>query len=151
MRTKRWSMFALLLAFTLVAAACGGEEEAAEAPAEEAAVEEAAALPGEGITVTMARGNWQETYFQNYVVALLLEDLGYTVGAPEEIAPATFYPAVAQGDFDLWASSWPLNHDPLLAGESPEGGVFGDYASYVGTLMSAGALQGILVDVAAVD
>ena len=99
----------------------------------------------------MARGNWIETNFQNYVVQQLLQELGYEVSDPEEIAPATFYPAVAQGDFDLWASSWPLNHTPLLEGESPDGGTFGDKARYIGTMMASGALQGLLVDIPSVE
>ena len=137
------------------AAAAAAEAAQAEADAAqaalEAAAEEAMALPGEGVAVTMARGNWIETNFQNYVVQLLLEELGYDVSDPEEITPATFYPAVAQGDYDLWASSWPLNHTPLLAGESPDGGTFGDRAGYIGTMMASGALQGLLVDIPSVE
>ncbi len=139
------------------AEAAQAEAEAAQAEAEaaqaalEAAAEEEVALPGEGVTVTMARGNWKETNFQNYVVQLLLEELGYEVTDPEEIAPATFYPALAQGDYDLWASSWPLNHTPLLDGESPDGGTFGDKVQYIGTMMASGALQGLLVDIPSVE
>lgn len=139
------------------AEAAQAEADAAQAEAEaaqaalEAAAEEAMALPGEGVTVTMARGNWKETNFQNYVVQSLLEELGYEVTDPEEIAPATFYPALAQGDYDLWASSWPLNHTPLLEGESPDGGTFGDKVRYVGTMMASGALQGLLVDIPSVE
>ena len=174
------ALVAVLLTFGLLAAACGDDEEPAttqapvddsaaaaeeseaeaapEAAAEEeaeaapeAAAEEEMALPGEGVTVTMARGNWKETNFQNYVVQLLLEELGYDVTDPEEIAPATFYPALAQGDYDLWASSWPLNHTPLLEGESPDGGTFGDRVQYIGTMMASGALQGLLVDIPSVE
>ena len=140
------------------AAAEAAQAEAAEAQAALAVAEAAAAapepeaaLPGEGVAVTMARGNWIETNFQNFVVQLLLEELGYEVSDPEEIAPATFYPAVAQGDYDLWASSWPLNHTPLLQGESPGGGTFGDKAGYIGTMMASGALQGLLVDIPSVE
>jgi glycine betaine/proline transport system substrate-binding protein len=139
------------------AEAAQAEADAAQAEAEaaqaalEAAAEEAMALPGEGVTVTMARGNWKETNFQNYVVQSLLEELGYEVTDPEEIAPATFYPALAQGDYDLWASSWPLNHTPLLEGESPDGGTFGDKVQYIGTMMASGALQGLLVDIPSVE
>ena len=146
------------------AAAAQAEAEAAQAEAAEAqaalaaaeteaqaAPEPEMALPGEGVTVTMARGNWKETNFQNYVVQLLLEELGYEVTDPEEIAPATFYPALAQGDYDLWASSWPLNHTPLLEGESPDGGTFGDKVQYIGTMMASGALQGLLVDIPSVE
>ena len=155
---RRTAALAVLLTFGLLAAACGSDSdtdttaapttEAAQAPA---TTQGAAALPGEGVTVTMARGNWKETNFQNYVVQQLLEELGYEVTDPEEIAPATFYPAVAQGDYDLWASSWPLNHTPLLEGESPDGGTFADKARYIGTMMASGALQGILVDIPSVE
>ena len=136
------------------AEAAAAEVEAAQAAlaaAEAQAPEPEMALPGEGVTVTMARGNWRETNFQNYVVQQLLEELGYEVTDPEEIAPATFYPALAQGDYDLWASSWPLNHTPLLEGESPDGGTFGDRVQYIGTMMASGALQGLLVDIPSVE
>ena len=148
------ALLALLLAFGVFAAACGSDDSSADdasATTAPAATEAPASLPGEGVSVTMARGNWIETYFQNYVVQQLLEELGYEVSAPDEITPATFYPAVAQGDFDLWASSWPLNHTPLLEGESPDGGTFGDKAGYVGTMMASGALQGLLVDIPSVE
>ena len=58
---------------------------------------------------------------------------------------------MAQGDYDLWASSWPLNHTPLLEGESPDGGTFGDKARYIGKMMASGALQGLLVDIPSVE
>ena len=162
MRIKRGRLLiAIVMAFGLFAAACGDDDstsdtaapttEAAAPAATEPAATEPAALPGEGVTVTMARGNWIETNFQNFVIQQLLEELGYEVSDPEEIAPATFYPAVAQGDYDLWGSSWPLNHTPLLEGESPEGGTFGDKARYVGTMMASGALQGLLVDIPSVE
>jgi len=148
-------LIVVLMAFGLIAAACGDDDSTSDtaAPTTEAApaATEPAALPGEGVTVTMARGNWIETNFQNFVIQQLLEELGYEVTDPEEIAPATFYPAVAQGDYDLWGSSWPLNHTPLLEGESPEGGTFGDKARYVGTMMASGALQGLLVDIPSVE
>ena len=155
------ALLAILLTLGLLAAACGGDDTsttaAAPAPAPAAAPEPAPApepattLPGEGVQVTMARGNWIETNFQNYVVKQLLEELGYEVSEPEEIAPATFFPALAQGDYDLWASSWPLNHTPLLEGESPDGGTFADKARFVGRMMASGALQGLLVDIPSVE
>ena len=141
-----------VVAFGLFAAACGDDSSPADtAPAATDAAEPEATLPGDGVTVTMARGNWVETNFRNYVIQQLLEELGYEVNDPEEITPATFYPAVAQGDFDLWGSSWPLNHTPLLEGESPDGGTFGDKARYIGTMMTSGALQGLLVDIPSVE
>ncbi len=154
--TRGRLLIVVLMAFGLIAAACGDDDSTSDtaAPTAEAAASAAtasAALPGEGVTVTMARGNWIETNFQNFVIQQLLEELGYEVTDPEEIAPATFYPAVAQGDYDLWGSSWPLNHTPLLEGESPEGGTFADKARYIGTMMASGALQGLLVDIPSVE
>ncbi len=128
MHTNRGRLLiVVLMAFGLIAAACGDDDSTSDtaAPTTEAAAPaatEPAALPGQGVTVTMARGNWIETNFQNFVIQQLLGELGYEVTDPEEITPATFYPAVAQGDYDLWGSSWPLNHTPLLEGESPDGG-----------------------------
>ncbi|MCY3661708.1 MAG: glycine betaine/L-proline ABC transporter substrate-binding protein ProX [bacterium] len=160
MNTSRGrALLAILLTFGLLAVACGGDDSSTPAvtPAPAPAVEPAPApepeptLPGEGVQVTMARGNWIETNFQNYVVQQLLEELGYEVSEPEEIAPATFFPALAQGDYDLWASSWPLNHTPLLEGESPDGGTFADKARFIGRMMASGALQGLLVDIPSVE
>ncbi|MYE65548.1 MAG: hypothetical protein F4231_06490, partial [Acidimicrobiaceae bacterium] len=138
MRTTRGrALVAVLLTFGLLAAACGDDAEpattapddadaaAASAAAEaEPEPESEMALPGEGVSVTMGRGNWPEANFHHYVLQQLLQELGYDVTDPEEIAPATFYPALAQGDYDLWASGWTINHTPLLEGESPDGGTF---------------------------
>ncbi|MDE0195484.1 MAG: glycine betaine/L-proline ABC transporter substrate-binding protein ProX [bacterium] len=158
MTTRRArALLATLLTVCLLAAACGGDDsstsDTAPAPAPEPppAPEPEPTLLGEGVQVTMARGNWIETNFQNYVVQQLLEELGYEVSEPEEIAPATFFPALAQGDYDLWASSWPLNHTPLLEGESPGGGTFADRARFIGRMMASGALQGLLVDIPSVE
>lgn len=162
MKTSKWQLLvAVFLAFTLLAAACGDDDETTTEPAGDDASDDAGddapepeeemSLPGEGVTVQMARGNWAETNFQNVVIQKLLIELGYDVPVPEEIAPATYFPALAQGDFDLWASTWPLNHDPLTEGELPGGGIIADHVSHVGTMMSSGALQGLLVDIASVE
>ena len=157
---RKQARFTVLVVFVLLAGACGSDggsargTETSPAPAESAETAETqpeTALPGEGVSVTMARGNWIETNFQNFVVQLLLEELGYDVTDPEEIAPATFYPAAAQGDYDLWASAWPFNHTPFLESESPDGGTLGDRVQYTGTMMASGALQGLLVDIPSVE
>ncbi len=177
MFNKQWRfLVAVFIALGLTATACGdnlevevGTEDADsetdgaedsdgddDAMEDEDAMEDDGAdadlaMPGEGKTVQMARGNWQETQFQNTVIQQLLVELGYEVDTPEEIAPATFFPALAQGDFDVWASTWPLNHDPLAEGEMPGGGIIADNITNVGLMMSSGALQGILVDKASVE
>lgn len=152
-------LLAALVGLSLLAAACGGSDDTNTDTDAGGSADDAGdagdtgdtALPGAGKSVTMARGNWIETNFQNAVVQQLLQEIGYDVSQPEEIAPATFFPAAAQGDFDLWASTWPLNHDPLADGESPQGGVIADYVEHVGVMMASGALQGLLVDKASVD
>ena len=169
MKTNKWRLIlAALLAFALLAAACGDDDETTSTDDVEDDMSDDSgddmseddmsddsgddmSLPGEGTTVQMARGSWAETNFQNTVIQKLLIELGYEVDTPEEIAPATFFPALAQGDFDLWASTWPLNHDPLTEGELPGGGIIADHVSHVGTMMSSGALQGVLVDIASVE
>ncbi len=97
MKTSKWRLLiAVFLAFTLLAAACGDDDEDETATTPEATdgddmsepeeemsePEEEMALPGEGITVRMARGNWAETNFQNTVVQKLLIELGYDVPTP---------------------------------------------------------------------
>ena len=127
-------LLAILLAFGLVVAACGNDdddepgaapvEEAPAAPEEEAPAapeEEAPApdLPGEGVSVTMARANWTTGYMQAAIYAALLRELGFEVSEPAdlELAPANAYVAMAEGAFDFWANSWYPNHDPFLNGE----------------------------------
>lgn len=60
-------------------------------------------LPGEGVSVTMARADWLSGYFQAAVYQLLLERLGYDVSEPAErqLGPSLAYLAMAQGEVDF--------------------------------------------------
>ena len=109
--------------------------------------------PGAGVEVRLARANWDTGYMQAAVFRALLTELGYAVSDPSEaeLAPADFYPALARGEYDLWANGWFPTHDSFMLAEDtgmslPDGGVVADYASRVGTSMASGGLQGFLVD-----
>ena len=161
-------LLAILLAFGLVVAACGNDdddeapaapaeeapaapaEEAPEAPAEEAPAD---AMPGEGVSVTMARANWTTGYMQAAIYHHLLEELGYEVSEPAdlELAPANAYVAMAEGAFDFWANGWWPNHDPFLNGEMPDGSLVNQHVSVVGEEMLAGGLEGLMTNKSLVD
>lgn len=106
------------------------------------------AKPGAGVRVVAARSNVQRGYFAAAVVAELLRELGYEVTQPEanEMGPAVFYPAVARGVVDYWASGWFPFHDANLAAALPRHGIIGDQVSPVGTLVPNGVLMGFFIN-----
>lgn len=99
--------------------------------------------PGDGISVTQARANWDTSYFQAAVFRQLLEELGYEVNDPadNEMGPDEFYPSLAMGDLDFWSEGWFPNHDEYLT----------DSVTAVGDSIPAGGLQGFMVDKATAD
>ena len=74
-------------------------------------------------TVTMARADWSSGYMQAEIYAQLIGELGYTVTEPADhtLSPNAFYPALATGQYDLWANGWFPNHDIYLEGERVSG------------------------------
>lgn len=96
--------------------------------------------PGEGVTVQPAVANWQSARPIAEIFANLLGELGYDVQEPRTLANAIFYASLVQGDVDYWAHSWLPNQRAQL----PEN--FDDNASFAGTIVERGALQGYLVD-----
>ena len=102
-------------------------------------------LPGEGVTINMARANWTTSYMQAEIYRALLKELGYTVGRPAELSPTDFYPKLAAGELDFWPSAWTISHTPILQGEF-EGGTMADKVTFVGEEMLGGGLEGIIVD-----
>ena len=133
--------------------------EEAEAAAEaarleaEAAMAAAAARPGDGITVTMARANWSTGYMQAAIYAALLGELGYEVSDPSdlELAPSNAYVAMANGEFDFWVNGWFPNHNSFVAGPMPDGSLVSDHVTTVGFEMRTGGLQGILTNKSLAD
>jgi glycine betaine/proline transport system substrate-binding protein len=99
--------------------------------------------PGAGVSVTMARANWDTGYFQAAVFRQLLEELGYEVSDPadNEMGPDEFYSNLAMGDLDFWPNGWFPIHDEYLT----------DSVTAVGDSIPAGGLQGFMVDKATAD
>ena len=178
MRSKQASLWlALLAAFALFAAACGDDDPETtttpeEPPAEEAMADDPEppeepeepieepeepegpmAMPGDGVSVSMARADWSTGYFQAQVLKQLMEELGYDVSEPSEreLGPSLAYLAMAEGDIDVWANGWYPLHDSWLAAELPDGSLVGDHVSSIGELMVAGGLQGYLVTKSVAD
>ena len=161
-------VIAIVAVFAVLAAACGddGEEAApaetqpptttaAASSAEEAELESTAVpeLPGAGVSVTMARGNWSTGYMQAAIYAALLGELGYDVSDPAalELAPSNAYVAMANGEFDFWVNSWYPNHDHFLAGTMPDGSLVSDHVTPIGWEMGTGGLQGVMTNKSLAD
>lgn len=156
-RSRAW--LALFLALGLVAAACGDDGETTTEDTGDDGTETTAeggdgdAMPGEGVSVEMARANWSTGYMQAEIYRQLLGELGYDVSDPSEteLAPDTFYPALAQGEVDFWANGWFPIHEPQLEGDLPDGSIVSDKVTPVGFSVQQGALQGWLIDKATAD
>ena len=140
---------AAALALMLVAAACGSDDDDSQPVADPATTtsEAPAALPGEGVSVRMARADWDTGYFQASLYRQLLQRLGYEVSDPAdtELGPSLAYLSMAEGDIDFWVNSWYPGHNSWLETDLPDGSKVGDHISRVGEEMIAGGLQGILV------
>lgn len=130
-----------IVAVVLVVGACGGGSA------------EPVANPGQGVSVSMARANWETGYFQAAVYRALLGELGYEVNDPgeKELNPADFYPALAGGDLDFWANGWFPLHNEFLSIQLPDGAVIGDRVERIGNELPAGGLQGFIVDIATAE
>jgi glycine betaine/proline transport system substrate-binding protein len=99
----------------------------------------AAGLPGDGVSVQPARATWNTGFFQEAVIRLGLEELGYEVGDPKDLQNPLFYQSLVLGDVDYWANGWfPLHNDQL-----PDN--FSETADTYGYVVKNGGLQGYLV------
>jgi glycine betaine/proline transport system substrate-binding protein len=125
----------------VLAAACGTDQP--DSPYGDTSLR-----PGAGTQVVAARATWESGYFDSEVVASLLRELGYSVTSPgeHEVGATVFYPLLATGVVDYWASGWFPLHEPLLQTALPRQGIVGDYVERVGYVVEAGALQGYLID-----
>lgn len=100
--------------------------------------------PGEGVNVRMAQATWDTGWFHAEIYKQLLEELGYTVEGPTTLDNPPFYQTVAQGDMDLWVNGWFPLHNTYQS-------TFEGSAEIVGAVAKGGALEGYLVDKAAVE
>ncbi|WP_116653350.1 glycine betaine/L-proline ABC transporter substrate-binding protein ProX [Pelagibacterium sediminicola] len=100
--------------------------------------------PGEGVSITMAQPTWDTGWFHTEIYRQLLQELGYDVDPAITLDNPPFYQSVAQGDVTLWVDGW----FPLHNTYEP---VFGEGAEIVGAVARGGALEGYLVDKAAVE
>lgn len=101
--------------------------------------------PGEGVVVRAAVADWQSALPVEGIVSELLRELGYEIEGPTTLTPPFFYQAVARGEVDYWPNSWMPQQEELL----PED--FHETASFAGTVIEAGAIQGYMVSKDAAD
>ena len=101
--------------------------------------------PGKGKTLAPARATWDTGFFQEAIVRQGLEELGYKVKAPKDLANPIAYKSIALGDIDYWTNGWYPNH----ISQTPKD--FDQKAEWVGTIIKAGGLQGYLVSKKAVE
>jgi glycine betaine/proline transport system substrate-binding protein len=96
-------------------------------------------MPGEGVTLKPARATWNTGFFQEALVRRGLEELGYDVKKPKDLANPIAYKSIALGDIDYWTNGWFPNHDSQLPKD------FYEKAGKYGYVAKAGGLQGYLV------
>lgn len=148
MITSRIRALSILAALMLVVAACGdgteGDGDGEGGPAAGGDV---------GGTITMARATWDTGWFQAAIYAQLLDELGYEVSDPADLTrdAATFYPALAQEQVDLWVNGWFPLHDIYLERPLFSGQLISEPIQKVGFEVEAGAIQGYLIDKATAD
>ena len=92
--------------------------------------------PGKGVTARPGRATWNTGFFQEALVRKGLEELGYQVKKPKDLANPIFYQSLALGDLDYWTNGWFPTHNAQL----PKN--FFDKAASYGYVVKAGALQG---------
>ncbi len=71
-------------------------------------------LPGKGTKVQPARATWNTGFFQEALVRKGLEELGYKVKKPKDLANPIFYKTLALGDLDYWTNGWFPMHESQL-------------------------------------
>lgn len=96
-------------------------------------------MPGKGVTLTPARATWDTGWFQEALIRKGMEELGYKVKKPKDLANPIFYQSVTLGDVDYWANGWFPTHDA----QTPKN--FSEKAEKVGFVAKSGGLQGYLV------
>ena len=113
----------------------------------------ACAVEDDGGPVAIARANWSSGYMQAAIYAQLIEELGHEVTDPAAatLSPYSFYPALAAGQYDLWANGWFPLHDIYLEGENVTGQAVDLPIEPVGWQVAQGATDGLMIDKASAD
>lgn len=101
--------------------------------------------PGDGIAVRPIATGRADQYFQNFIVQIGLERLGYDVQEHLEAQYPAMHLALGQGDADYSASHWDPLHEEFYERAGGEA-----TATRVGHLIN-GAAQGYLIDKATAD
>jgi glycine betaine/proline transport system substrate-binding protein len=156
-------LVALIAVFALFAAACGDDSTDAGSSDDDTSDDDSSdddssdddsadddaggSQPGEGVSVTMARADWQSGYIQADIYRQLVSELGYDVSDPAdiEIGPSNAYTAMAAGDFDFWTNSWYPGHLTWHENELPDGTLVGDHVEIVDGLFARAGVQGFLI------
>ena len=127
------TLIAAFAAFVLMLSACGVEDE--------------------GGPVAIARADWSSGYMQAAIYAQLIEELGHEVTDPaaSTLNPYSFYPALAAGQYDLWANGWFPLHNIFLKGENVTGQEVELPIAAVGWQVAEGATDGLMIDKATAD
>jgi len=95
--------------------------------------------PGKGTTLTPARATWNTGFFQEALARRGLEELGYEVKKPKDLANPIAYKTIYLGDIDYWCNgNFPLHNDQL-----PKN--FEKKAMILDPIIKAGGMQGYLV------
>jgi glycine betaine/proline transport system substrate-binding protein len=95
--------------------------------------------PGDGVTLKPGRATWNTGFFQEALVRRGLEELGYDVKKPKDLANPIAYKSITLGDLDYWCNGWFPMHNEQLPDDWAEKG------EKVGYVAKAGGLQGYLV------
>lgn len=152
--TGRWGgLIASTAVLVLLLAACGPAEQVGGGDGDGGGPAAGGGEPQEAGTVRMARATWDTGFMQAAIYRQLLTELGYEVSDPAEatLDANVFYPALARGQYDLWANGWFPLHDIYLERELFTGEQDRQPITPVGYEVEAGALQGYLVDAATAE
>ncbi|QJB57213.1 glycine betaine/L-proline ABC transporter substrate-binding protein ProX [Pseudodesulfovibrio sp. zrk46] len=95
--------------------------------------------PGEGVTLKPARATWNTGFFQEALARRGLEELGYEVKKPKDLANPIAYKSIYLGDIDYWCNgNFPLHNDQLPKNFEKKGAI-------LDPIIKAGGMQGYLV------
>jgi glycine betaine/proline transport system substrate-binding protein len=142
--SKAWLLltFSIVISAMLILTGCSAPEPTQTTASSPPDLTSPAAdkLPGKGVKVQPVHNSILEELFQNEIVRLGLEELGYEVQPYLELDVTTMHVAVGQGDADYCANHWePLQNQFYI---ETGGGVT---TERVGALFE-GAMQGYLID-----